>query len=132
MKLLVNELLSERSQGISSDTIAIVEGIRVHLYKHNNPAGELFLQIRDSSGQVVAESERISITAISEAPFFHGQVRFFIKAHLAADTAYQITLCSSGYAFSEAAYIGWCLDFDFQTYPKTEQYAHDYEVWVRK
>lgn len=131
MKLLVNELISELKQGISSDKTSYVEGIRVHLYKHGTPTGSLRLEIRSRNGQRIAVSESIAIADLTEAPYFHGQVLFGIKAHLRASADYHLVLCQEGYSFSEAAYVGWCLDFDFKTYPKTSKFAHDYEIWSR-
>lgn len=129
MKLLVNELISELKQTISGDKISIVEGIRLHLYKHRNPAGTLYLDVRKGR-QTIASSAGVQISAISDAPFFHGQVLFEIKAHLRAGTAYDLVLRHEGYAFTEEAYVGWCLDFDFRTYPKIGKFAQDYEIWA--
>lgn len=132
MKLLVNELVTEIRQKISGDKISMVEGVRLHLYKHRSPNGFLVLEIKKGK-QTVATSEVLHIADISEGEFYHGQTLFNIKAHLRANVEYELVLRhGGGYAFSEAAYIGWCLDFDFHTYPKVSNFAHDYEVWVRK
>lgn len=132
MKLMVNELKTELIQEVSSDSFAIVEAVRLHLYKHGNPAGSLFVEIRDGQGQLVAISEQIPIESISEMMFFHGQIRFYVSAYLRPESTYQLVLKSTGYNFTEESYVGWCLDFDFGTYPKDSIFAHDYEFWTRK
>lgn len=132
MKLLVNELKTEIAQAVSGDGFAVVEAVRLHLYKHGAPAGSLFVEIRDEHGQMIATSEVIPIESLSESLYFHGQIRFFISAYLRPSAVYQIVLCSTGYSFNESAYVGWCCDFDFNTYPKNSKYAQDYEIWTRK
>jgi len=137
MKLHVHELYTELSQEVQSGAIVNVEAVRLHLYKHNNPAGSLTVEIRNENG-VVAVGETLLISDISSEPFFHGMVRFYINAQLKNNTAYKIVLKHSGYTFSEPAYVGWATDFDFNTYDKTPTPSHallnpfDYEVWVRK
>lgn len=132
MKLMVNELKTELIQELSGDDLSIVEAVRLHLYKHGAPGGSLFVEIRDEQSQLIATSETISIGSISEMMYFHGQVRFNINVYLRPASIYQLVLKSSGYSFSEGAYVGWCLDFDFNTYPKNSAHAHDYEIWTRK
>lgn len=132
MKLMVNELKTELVQVVSSDGFAIVEAVRLHLYKHGNPAGSLFVQIRDGHGQLIATSEQIQIESISEEMFFHGLIRFYISAHLRPESNYQMVLQSTGYNFTEESYVGWCFDFDFNNYPKESNHALCYEFWTRK
>lgn len=132
MKLMVNELKTELIQKLSGDEFTIVEAVRLHLYKHGAPGGSLFVEIRDEQSQLIATSETILIGSISEMTFFHGQVRFYVSAYLRPESVYQLVLKSSGYSFSEGAYVGWCLDFDFNTYQKNSNHAHDYEIWSRK
>lgn len=132
MKLLVNELKTELVQQLSGDETRIVEAVRLKLYKHNSPAGSLFVEVRDENGGVISVSESIAISSLSESAFFHGQIRFYLNAYLKAGRSYQLALCSTGYSFSESAYVGWCLDFDFHTYTKTTKHRHDFEIWSRK
>ncbi len=132
MKILVNELRTEIVQNISGDDFASVEAIRLHLYKHNNPIGSLRIEIRDEYGQTISGSNEVEISDLGESSFFHGQVRFDIKVLLRPNYKYQLVLKSEGYSFEEQAYVGWCLDFDFNTYPKDANHAHDYEIWCRK
>lgn len=132
MKLLVNELKTEIAQAVSGDGFAVVEAVRLHLYKHGSPAGSVFVEIQDERGQMIAKSEVLPIESISEALYFHGQIRFFIKAYLQPAVVYRLVLKSEGYSFTESEYVGWCCDFDFNTYPKNSRYAQDYEFWTRK
>lgn len=136
MKLLVHELKTELVQNSRGDKHNILEAIRLHLYKHNSPSGNLFVEVRDLNNQLVSRSEILPISSISEAPFFHGQVRFYVNAYLIAGNEYRIALCASEYTFNESAYIGWCADFDFKTYPRQTEILMDspldYEIWERR
>lgn len=138
MKLAVNELKSHLDQNVVVRGTYNLEAIRLHIYKHNTPTGSLKVQIRTENG-LVAESGLVQISDISNSNFFHGMVRFDINIQVKKDTEYTIRLVGEdGYSFSESAYIGLCLDFDFNTYYKspTPEYllnnSYDYEAWVRK
>lgn len=138
MKLLVIELYSNLEQAIIPDTIQQVEAVRIHLYKHNTPAGSLQVLIKDGD-TTIATSQIVNISDISEADFFHGQVTFEINVQLLKSKEYKILLQASGYTFTESAYVGWCRDFDFKTYPKgfedrgsNLKSGFDYEIWTRK
>lgn len=117
MRLIVHELKSTPLyQKIKPSRNTIVEAIRPHLVKFANPSGSLKLQIQDSEGNVIAESESLTITDLSEATYSHGKYRFYINAHLKKDTTYRVALLSEGYSFSEAAYVGWCNSYDLSSY----------------
>ena len=144
MDLLVHELgitsvETKQQIEIGGDDI-LLEAIRPWLYKHNSPAGSLRLVIKDESEVVtVATSETIAISAISVADFFHGAVRFLVDAGLTKNTKYWVILEGiSGYAFAEAAYIGWNGDFDLKivdrNYANNEGFnsALLMELWERK
>lgn len=137
MKLVVHELKSTITQEINSENTCNVVALRLHLYKHNSPAGSVYLEVQDALSNVVATSESILISSISASPFFHGKVRFNTVGQLKKNTQYSIILKSTGYTFDEAAYIGWCADFDFNTYD-TDYVVNrpvdsplDYEVWIK-
>lgn len=136
MKLVVHELVSTLSQTVRCEALSNVIAVRVNLYKHNDPAGSLQVRIK-SNGQTIATSESIAISSVSAAAFSHGLVRFYITAQLQANRDYEIELVPSGYTFSEPAYIGWCADFDFQTYPTISPVTHPllaplhYELWTK-
>lgn len=136
MKLIVHELVTTLSQTVRCDSTSNVIAVRVKLYKHNSPSGSLQLQIKHNS-QVIATSETIAISSVSGAAYFHGLIRFYISAQLQAGQTYEITLVPTGYTFSEPAYVGWCADFDFNTYPTISPTAHPlfaplhYELWTK-
>jgi hypothetical protein len=138
VKLVVFELVELLYQEITPDKNTLVEVIRPHLYKHNNPNGTLYLQIQDLGGQLVAQSP-IGLTAseISLSDFYHGYISFELKVHLMKDVTYRLALVSTDYCFSEAAYIGWCSAYDLKKYPS--DYSPDIgfnapldlEIWER-
>lgn len=136
MKLLVKELKSHLDQKVSCKRNANVQHIRAHLYLKNSPTGSVSLQILDANKQLIAVSNLVDLASITDAPYYHGMVRFDVKAQLRLDTPYYFRLKSDSYTFSESSYVGWCADFDFKTYDRTDQRAlfapKDYEVWVLK
>lgn len=139
MKIVVVELKSELEQTVKAVMNAQVEAIRLHLYKHNNPAGSLQVLVKEKiGGAVVGTSELVDISVIP-GDFFHGQVLFPLSVQLEKNKLYKIVLQHIGYSFSESDYVGWCVDFDFKTYPKgyddhdsNVRSAFDYEFWVKK
>jgi hypothetical protein len=125
----------------TGDDVVFVEALRPHLLKFNNPAGSLFMEIRDLSDNLLFTSESITIQSIHDAAgddYFHGPVRFLINASLAANTKYKVLLKASGYTFSELAYIGWCNGFDLAIVPDSYTPISDLdkglilEMWERK
>lgn len=132
----MSELNTELRQAITANEQSNVNAIRLHLYKHMFAVGALYVEIHSANG-LIATSEEIEISSISEANFYHGQIRFFIKAQLLPDTPYELVLKSNGYGFSESAWVGWCSDFDFETYPVSYvpegslQRPLDYEIWTK-
>jgi hypothetical protein len=140
MKLIVHELEAAGvSQVLTPAKNIIVEAVRPHLYRHLNPSGNLKVEIYDGV-TLVATSEEIDISDIaSGSNYFHGYVRFYINAYLEADTAYTFKLVGGdGYTFDNAAYIGWCNDFDLIKYetetPETVALNRplDIEIWERR
>lgn len=136
MKLIVKELIDKIDQKVSCIRNANVQHIRAHLYLKNSPTGTIKIQILDVNKQLIAESNLVNIADISDAPYYHGLVRFDVKAQLRLDTPYYFRLKTDSYAFSEASYVGWCADYDFKTYKRNTNKAlfapMDYEVWVLK
>lgn len=113
-----------------------VEYIRLYLFKFNNPGGSFTIELHDSSGELIATSATsLSASEINSSNFFHGFVRFEMKVQLMKDVTYRIVLKSSGYTFSESAYLGWCNSYDFPVYssdyPITQvtQYPLSLEAW---
>lgn len=144
MRLLVEELGKDFSflqqKMTVGDQDVVVRAVRPHLYKHNNPAGSLKVQIYDDSLVLVAESSLVTVQSITDATdaFFHGYVRFYVDAALKKNNDYYIRLVSSGYTFSEASYIGLCKDFDLRKYEADYSpnaglnSAFDLEIWELK
>jgi hypothetical protein len=137
MRLVVHELVTELSQTLKPSKHTNVCAIRPHLYIHNAPSGSLKVQIKTSDGVLISESEELVITEITDAVYFHGYVRFDIKAFLMRDIEYQVCVVGAdGYSFSESAYCGVCNDYDLKKYEaEYEQSAGlsaplDIEVWA--
>lgn len=137
MKLLVHEIYTEVYQTVIPTKNVNVEAIRPHLYLNNFPAGNVLVKIHDSSGELVSESEALEISELSTEPYCHGHFRFYIKAHLKAGTTYKIVISTTGYSFSESAYIGVCNSFDLSAYPANYSpnigvnAPLDIEIWSR-
>lgn len=138
MKLVVHELeAAGLSQVLRSSKRVNIEAVRPHLYRHNFAAGSLQMQILNGA-TVVATSTSVNIADIGTANYLHGYVRFYINAFLDKNTDYTFKLISSGYTFSEPAYIGWCVGFDaLNHYAATYVAASnleaplDLEIWSR-
>lgn len=116
MTLLVTELIGTVSQSVVPSKNDNVQAIRVGLYKHNNPAGSFKLEIQNAEGKLIASSNNLSAADISSSNFYHGLIKFEINVHLKKNQEYKIVLTSTGYSFSESAYIGWCNTFDLSSY----------------
>lgn len=138
MNLLVCELNGACFQPVTTDENVIhITAIRPHLYKHLAPAGSFYIQIQDANGKKIANSNSLTAANISASNYFHGYVRFDINASLFPETQYRIALKSSGYSYSDSAYIGWCTDYDLRKYTLTgfatgEAWALDMEIWQLK
>jgi hypothetical protein len=138
MKLLIEELKAVPvGQKITPAQNYNIEAIRPHLYKHNTASGSLFVTIHDTKGNLIATSNTLAISALSPSAFFHGHVTFNILASLEAGVEYLVRVNASGYTFAEAAYVGFCRDFDFHTYPTTYSVTgalaspFDIQIWAR-
>lgn len=138
MKLIVYELDGVVFQEITPiGKNQMISAIRPHLYKHLAPTGNLKIQVQDTNGRVIQESNTVAISDISSANYFHGYVRFDINIGLMVNRTYRIALVpSGGYTFSESAYIGWCGGFDLGKYEEdytvnsTFDYGLDMEIWT--
>lgn len=138
MKLIVSELeTGNLYQNMSPTSNQNIEAIRPHLYIQGNPAGSLKIQIQDNNGELIAESDYITIASITSAANFHGYVRFYINASLISGTTYRIKLASTGYTNVPGTFVGWCNDYDLKKYeyaysPNTEvSKPLDMEIWTR-
>lgn len=138
MKLIVSELINNNLyQTIKPSETTHVEAIRPKLYYHNNPTGEIRLQLLDNNGELIAESSYLDMATITSAQYFHGYVRFYINASLSANVNYRIRLKTRYHTPSETSYIGWCHEYDniknTPTYTVGGTFSNplDLEVWQR-
>lgn len=92
----------------------MVSAIRPYIYKHLAPAGSVYLQIQDSAGNKIKDSEVIAISTLSVSNYFHGFYRFLVNFGFAANTTYYIELKTTGYTYASNAFVGWCSSFDLQ------------------
>lgn len=139
MKLHVHELDGFLTQTFVTDSVQNIEYIRLHLYvKHGTiPEGSILtLHLLSENVGTVAVSEPVIISEIP-GPYFHGLVRFKLSKQIKAGT-YTIML-TSDFTFDEAGFVGWCSDYDFNTYPADYDYSQAlllapkrYEVWALK
>lgn len=137
MDLVVHELKTILFQEIRVEQKPLqLNAIRPHLYRHLNPAGTLYLELRDEFHNVIETSASLAISAIPSGNYFHGYIRFLMSTNLRANTVYNVVLKSTGYTFSESAFIGWCNDYDLRkseaTYPGNTGVgaALDMEFWT--
>lgn len=139
MKLVVNECKPSTYQVISPDEKMFVIAIRPHLYIHGAPIGTVKVQIQDTNGLVVAESNALTITSLKAQSYAHGYFKFDIAANLTDESSYRIAIvCGGGYSFSESAYVGVCRDWDNTKstlgYASTGAFSAplDIEIWYRR
>lgn len=138
MKLIVFELQPDVFQTVRPTRNTIVESVRPHLYKHNTPDGVIVVEIQDYSGALIAQSSPVAIANISSEDYFHGHVKFDVKAYLQKGIVYRICIKGlSGYVFSENAYVGVCNTFDLKGYPpeyspnEGKNAPLDIQIWSR-
>lgn len=138
MRLIVHEVQTSVFQTLRHPSNLFVGAVRPHIYLHNNPSGNLKVQICSSDGEVLAESSAINFSTIASDIEFHGYVTFYVDASLRKDTDYQIKIVAGGgYSFSEAAYCGVCADYDSRKYDPPTPDIHpwisplDIEIWSR-
>ena len=121
MQLALEELKAVTLvQEITRTSTALVNRIRLHLYKHLSPAGTFTCTVTDASDNVLAsksltlaEMITASGTADLSANYYHGYVSFvFDKVCTLRPGDYKIKLSSSGYTYADAAFIGWVKAWD--------------------
>lgn len=91
--------------------------IRPHIYKHLAPSGSFYLEVQNYDGVKIAASNALTAAEISADDYYHGYIRFDLNLSLPPSTTdtsswYRLQLKSTGYSFSESAYIGWCVNFE--------------------
>jgi hypothetical protein len=120
------------------DSAVTVRAVRPHLYIALPQASSLTMQILNSGATVIATSETVTVASITTANYFHGYVRFYIDAILAAETNYTFRLQASGYTYSDSSFVGWCSDFDLRKYSLgfspliAAEDPLDMEIWEQK
>lgn len=139
MRLLVDELSDKLYQQITATKSCDLVAIRPHLYKHNFPTGTLQVLLEDENGKLIASSNVVDMDDLAVLAFAHKYYRFDIFQPIKQGLIYRVALVSGGgYAFSEAAYIGWCRDYDLRKYQATYtpntgiNSALDFEAWELK
>jgi hypothetical protein len=140
MTLFLEEIKETFSlyQQISMTKDVDVYAIRPRIYKHNSPAGQLKIQIKDTNNQLIAESAWVTITDINSASYSHTYYKFEISAQLKSGENYRIYLINQGYTFSEGNYAGWCMSFDLgKTTPiytpnTGTDSPFDFELWEKR
>lgn len=139
MKLLVRELINELAQPITATENADIVAVRPHLFIVNNPAGNLKVQLQDSGGFVIDESNTVDISTISSAVAFHGGYKFDLVSPVLKDESYRLALIpGGGYTFSHTSYVGWVNDYDLRRYSATyspssgDKAPLNYEFWKKR
>lgn len=144
MNLVVHELVANSGAGSVYQEVTVgsspvtIRAVRPHLYISLPQASSIYVQILNSGGTVVATSETVTVASITAQNYFHGYVRFYIDAILAAATNYTFRLQVTGYSYSEESFIGWCSDYDLRKYSLgfTPSNAWDdpldMEIWEQK
>jgi hypothetical protein len=107
-----------------------IYALRPHLAKYGSPAGTFYMEVQDSSGQVIATSESFTASQIlpDNGTYPHGYQRFLISCALKVGRVIRVALKASGYTFSESAYIGWLNDYDLRSNAISYTPASDLEA----
>lgn len=136
MRLYVETIETEVSQVFKPTKNVMVGALRPHLFIKNNPSGTLKVQITTEDDTLVAESEAIQISDITDATYYHGYVRFYINAYLRENTKYKFKVVAGGsYSFSEPSHCAVVRDYYTQRYERINPVTHpsfaalDFEVW---
>jgi hypothetical protein len=136
MKLIVQELDPSVYQRVTPTKNTQLIYIRPHLYIHNNPSGNIKLEVRTDDNVKIAQSDTLSFSDITSAIEFHGYVKFTINVNLMGGQTYRVYIIgTSGYSFNESAYAGVCNDYDLRKYPLENPINHnlfaplDIEFW---
>jgi hypothetical protein len=142
-KLVVEELKTTLVQDFSWNlrTRAHAHAFRPHLYVHNAPAGAFTLAVLDSVDTVLGSGTFASADVYSGL----GTANLYAHAYFRVDMtnmpplhpgSYKLRLSSSGYTFSESAYLGWVRDHEDLKAPIDGAPASDlnnpmsFEMWV--
>jgi hypothetical protein len=116
MRLYVKEMVSFLSQKMKSDKYSHILYIRPHIYLHNNPSGNIRIQLCSEDGELIKESSSIDFSEITSSPEYHGYIRFEVNYLLKKNTFYTIKIVTNGYTFNESSYCGIVNDVGFNKY----------------
>ena len=117
-KLLVEELFTSISEGftLSYTERTSLAALYPHLYIHNEPAGTFTITLKKGATNIFSKSFNVSdIKATIDSPLDYSHVWYPVipTNPVQIDSGeYLVELTSSGYTFSESAYIGWCRNFE--------------------
>lgn len=138
MQLIVHEILTSVYQTLRPTKNTFVSVVRPHLYIHNNPTGNLKVQICSGDDSIIAESATINMSDITAEIEYHGYVSFYVDASLRKNTNYIFKIVAGGgYSFNESAYCAVCNDYDLRKYSQVVPGSHpwiaplDIEIWSR-
>lgn len=118
MKIQVHELKAiDLVHSATTERRMIIKAIRPHIYKHLSPSGTFTMTI-SQNGDDLGSKDFTSASIEGDGPatatnYFHGPVALIFDSPIVVNRgAFEITLSSSGYTFSEAAYIGWIAEHE--------------------
>jgi hypothetical protein len=111
-QFLIEELETSHEQVFTATKRINVAAITPWIYKHLSPAGTFTMEITQGSTTWTSTGvTSADIEANSDATptnYFHGYYRFDFSGPIVINPgSFTVRLNSSGYTFSESAYIGW-------------------------
>ena len=111
--LVIEELLDTLYQDFTVKVNTIVDSIRLNLYMHNSPSGTFTVNLKEDATTIATKAytaaEIETLAGFTANQYHHGYFTFEFDSHypIKRNTTYRIELTSSGYSFSESAYIAW-------------------------
>jgi hypothetical protein len=144
MRLIVHELTTNSGDGALKQLLTVggsdvvLAAVRPHLLKYGVPAGSLYMEVRTAANVLISASAAVTIASITAVTntYAHGYLRFDLPVTLLKNTSYYFALQSTGYAYSDTDYIGWCNDYDLFKYDFISSNALDrpldIEMWEHK
>lgn len=93
-----------------------------YLMVYGAPGGSVTMQLQDSNGSKIADSQTVSIaTILGSDAVYHGWYAFSISATVKRGQSYRVEMVTSGgYSYSQSTFIGWCNSWERQNrFPAT-------------
>lgn len=138
MKLLVDTLTSEHEQifSLTNDTRYILEEIKTYLYMHNSPAGTFTVTLYRNDVELASKSftsADIKASLNTDNNYIHVFYPLDFGFTPLSKGTYKIKLTSSGYTFSESAYLAWIKEFEsiYQEFSSAIPLVTDYPYSFR-